>query len=123
MTVNFIDSAGVFQGGVILPGFRLIARALSAGTDLLPTVDTSFHTTTPPHVSGKSTEEAIRSGLFWGGVGAIRELIGRVSAELDSPPQLYVTGGDAKLLVKFLSPDAVFVPDLVLQGIALAAAE
>jgi type III pantothenate kinase len=123
LTVNLVDSDGVFQGGVILPGFHLIARALAAGTDLLPAVDTSFHASPPPQVIGKSTEEAIRSGLFWGGVGAIRELVGRLNADLASSPQLFVTGGDANLLVKFLSADAVFISDLVLQGIALASAK
>ena len=39
ITVDVVSAAGAFEGGVILPGFRLTARALSEGTDLLPEVD------------------------------------------------------------------------------------
>ena len=65
-TVDAVSADGVFRGGVILPGFRMIARALAADTDLLPLVETSFLGAPPPAI-GKSTEGAIRSGLFWGG--------------------------------------------------------
>ncbi|MEO8496429.1 MAG: type III pantothenate kinase, partial [Planctomycetota bacterium] len=98
---------------------RLSARALAEGTDLLPNVDATFRTEAPP-VIGKSTTAAIRSGLFWGGVGAIRELVARTSAELQTSPQLFVTGGDAERVTGYLAADAQFVSDLVLRGIVLA---
>lgn len=120
ITVDLVDAAGTFQGGAILPGFRLVARALAAGTDALPEADSLFASTAPPTV-GKATEEAIRSGLFWGGVGAINELVRRMSAELDEKPQVFVAGGDAELVAEHLAAEAVFVADLVLQGILLAA--
>jgi len=119
ITVDLIDVEGVFQGGVILPGFRLSARALADGTDLLPIVDATFRTEAP-RVIGKSTTAAIRSGLFWGGVGAIRELVARTAAELQTSPQIFVTGGDAERLTSYLAADAQFVSDLVLRGIVLS---
>ncbi|MDA1054963.1 MAG: type III pantothenate kinase [Planctomycetota bacterium] len=119
ITVDLVDADGVFQGGVILPGFRLSARALADGTDLLPNVDATFPAEAP-RVIGKSTTEAIRSGLFWGGVGAIRELVSRTVAELQTSPQIFVTGGDAERLTGYLANDAQFVSDLVLRGIVLA---
>lgn len=118
ITVDLVDAEGVFQGGVILPGFRLSAKALADGTDLLPNVDSTFRRE-PPQVIGKSTTAAIRSGLFWGGVGAIRELVARTAAELHAAPQIFVTGGDAERLTDFLADDAQFVSDLVLRGIVL----
>jgi type III pantothenate kinase len=119
ITVDLVDADGVFQGGVILPGFRLSARALADGTDLLPNVDATFRSDAP-QVIGKSTTAAIRSGLFWGGVGAIRELVSRTAAELQTAPQLFVTGGDAERVTNYLADDAQFVSDLVLRGIVLA---
>lgn len=119
ITVDLVDADGVFQGGVILPGFRLSARALADGTDLLPNVDASFRTEAPA-VIGKSTDAAIRSGLFWGGVGAIRELVARTASEIQTEPQIFVTGGDAERLTGYLADDAQFVSDLVLRGIVLA---
>ncbi|MBP89515.1 MAG: type III pantothenate kinase [Planctomycetaceae bacterium] len=120
ITVDLVDASGVFQGGAILPGFRLVARALASGTDQLPEADSLFASQAPT-VVGKSTVDAIRSGLFWGGVGAINELVRRTTKELSTNPQLFVAGGDTGLLAEHLSGDAVFEPDLVLHGILLAA--
>jgi type III pantothenate kinase len=116
ITVNLVTSDGVFRGGVILPGFKLTARALAEGTDLLPLVPPD--PTTEPPVIGRSTDAAIRSGLYWGNVGAVRELVQRVSEGLAIPPQVSVTGGDAQRLAGYITADARFVPDLVLLGIA-----
>lgn len=119
ITVDVVDAQGVFQGGVILPGFRLSARALSDGTDVLPVVDATFPCDAPELI-GKSTTEAIRSGLFWGGIGAIRELVARTTIELQTSPQVFVTGGDAERIANHLALDAEFVSDLVLCGIVLS---
>ncbi len=119
ITVDVVSAAGAFEGGVILPGFRLTARALSEGTDLLPEVDYD-PASAPPPVVGKSTMAAIRSGLFWGQVGAVCELVRRMSDQLDAVPQVFVAGGDAERLAGFL-PQAQVVAELVLAGIALSA--
>ncbi|MGE0759890.1 MAG: type III pantothenate kinase [Pirellulaceae bacterium] len=119
ITVNLITPDGVFRGGVILPGFKLTARALAEGTDQLPLIAADV-TGTPPPVIGRSTEAAIRSGLFWGNVGAVRELVTRVARELPRAPQIFVTGGDAQRLAGCIAPDAQFVPDLVLLGVLLS---
>jgi type III pantothenate kinase len=117
VTVDLVSPDGAFEGGVILPGFRMSARALS-GADQLPEVllQTSND---PPAVLGKSTEAAIRSGLFWGTVGAVREIIERF-AETHRRPHVFVTGGDLQRLAPLVSADAQFVPNLVLAGIAIS---
>src|SRR5205814_3927690 len=78
ITVDLVSADGAFEGGVILPGFRLTAEALAAGTNQLP-LATFTGQDQPPPVVGKHTEGAIRSGLFWGAVGAVREVIERMS--------------------------------------------
>ncbi len=118
ITVDVVSADGAFEGGVILPGFRLIAKALAEGTDLLPEV-TYDPGAAPPPVVGKSTVAAIRSGLFWGQIGAVRELVHRIAAEQACTPQVFVAGGDAERLAAFL-PQAQVVPELVLAGIALS---
>jgi type III pantothenate kinase len=120
MTVDLISGDGKFQGGAIVAGFRMQAEALFQKAELLPLA----HLTTesePPSVIGKNTEQAIRSGLFWGAVGAARELIGRMSDGLTPAPQVFVTGGDLKRLAPLVSGQARFVPNMVLAGIAIAA--
>ena len=122
LTVDLVSARGAFVGGAILPGIATSARALHAFTDLLPLVEVSE----PPPALGKSSIEAIRSGLYWGAVGGVRELIGQLS---EDPPvaQIFLTGGAGPLFAGVLTaesePPPQFVPHLTLAGIALAAAE
>jgi type III pantothenate kinase len=118
ITVDLVSADGAFEGGVILPGFGLIAHALARGTDRLPLVDDSRFERPPP-VIGKSTEAAIRSGLFWGNVGAVREIVARMTDQLGVPPQIFVVGGDARVLASCLASDVLQVRDLILSGIAV----
>lgn len=120
ITVDLVSADGAFEGGVILPGFRLTAQALAAGTNQLPLASFTGQDQPPP-VVGKNTDGAIRSGLFWGAVGAVREVIERMSAGLSEQPHVFVTGGDLRHLAPLVSPHSQFVPNMVLSGIAIAA--
>ena len=119
ITVDLVTAAGAFSGGVILPGFRLSAEALSSGTDLLP-LALLEPSADPPPVLGKNTQAAIKSGLFWGAVGAVREIATRMTAGLAQPPQIFVTGGDLRQLAQHLGGGAKFVSNMVLCGIAIS---
>ncbi len=119
ITVDLVNPAGEFRGGSILPGMRLVSRALAANTDQLPRVDPLFQNSLPDPI-GISTEGAIRSGLFWGSVGAVRELVARIGAATEGSPQLFFTGGDAEQLAPLIAKDGVFIKDLVLGGILAA---
>jgi type III pantothenate kinase len=116
VTINLVAEDGGFEGGAILPGFRMGALAL-ASADQLP--DVLLSPQEPPAVLGRNTEAAIRSGLFWGAVGAVREIIERYGEE-HRRLQVFVTGGDLQRLAPLVSADAQFVPHLVLAGIAVA---
>lgn len=118
ITVDLVSAEGAFEGGVILPGFGMVAEALVRGTDQLPLVDSTLDK--PPPVVGKSTVAAIRSGMFWGNVGAVRELVRRIGEELHATPQVFIAGGDADRLAPYIAELAQVVPHLVLQGIVLA---
>ncbi len=118
VTINLIDSEGAFCGGAILAGFRMQAEALF-GADLLPLVLLATQSE-PPVVIGTNTEAAIRSGLFWGAVGAVREIVQRIAAQLPEPPQVLITGGDLSRLAPLVGSDTQFVPHMVLAGLALA---
>ena len=118
VTVDVVTSDGVFRGGAILPGIETAAEALADATDALPLVEHSDLSSTPTPI-GKSTEEAIRSGIVWGLVGAVRELISQISAEIPSTPEIYCTGGDGLHLARLIGHEMKFDPNLVLRGIAL----
>ena len=120
ITVDRVDSRGAFRGGAILPGIGLSARALHQFTDLLPLLDMAALAEPPPAL-GASTVEALRSGLYWGAVGGIRELVGRLNELEPVPARLFLSGGAAPAVAGLLSATAMYVPHLTLGGIALAA--
>jgi type III pantothenate kinase len=120
ITVDLVSADGAFLGGAILPGIAMSARALNEFTDLLPLVEMSELGTPPPAV-GQSTEAAVRSGLFWGAVGAIRALVGQTAVETGAEPDVFLTGGAGSAVAALVGPHARYVPHLTLSGIAVAA--
>ncbi|MCC6124978.1 MAG: type III pantothenate kinase [Pirellulales bacterium] len=120
ITVDLLSPDGAFLGGSILPGLAMSARAMHKFTDLLPLIETA-DLANPPPALGTCTEEAMRSGLFWGAVGAIRQLIEELSSYTDAPPEVFLTGGAGATVAKLLGTNTRHVPHLTLAGIALAA--
>lgn len=120
ITVDAVSAEGVFQGGAILPGMEMSARALHLFTDLLPLVEVGNREALPD-VLGTNTVAAIESGLFWGTVGAIRELSRGLAASSPAGADLFLTGGAANLVAAVLGPAARYEPHLTLAGIALTA--
>lgn len=122
ITVDLVSPQGAFQGGAILPGIAMSARALHDYTDLLPLVEMAELVTPPPAV-GKATVPAMRSGLFWGAVGAVRQLVERLcDDDAAAEPDVFLTGGAGPAVAQLVGPTARHVPHLTLAGIALSAA-
>ena len=113
-----ITAQKAYLGGAILPGVRLSVDALSKNTAKLPSVEIIK----TDHVVGRTTIESIQSGVFYGVLGACRELIQKMSNEAFSGNKAVVlaTGGFSSLFDNQNLYDHL-VPDLVLQGIRLAA--
>jgi type III pantothenate kinase len=122
ITVDLVSREGAFLGGVILPGIGMGARALHEFTDLLPWIDVSDLTRHPLPL-GKATVPAMRSGLFWGAVGAIRQLIELLTKEVSGEPEVFLSGGAAPMVGEVLNQPIRHVPHLTLAGIALTAME
>lgn len=100
VTVDVLDTAGVFQGGAIFLGLRLMAVALHQYTARLPLVEVREAL---PAVPGKNTETAIQLGLHDAVVGGILHLIHRY--QMRYPVHcVWLTGGDAALLRPALAP-------------------
>ncbi len=120
ITVDLVSAAGEFLGGAILPGIEMSARALYQFTDLLPLVPTS-DLSSPPPALGDSTVVAMQSGLFWGTVGAVRELIEQLGKAAGGEPQVFLTGGAGRAVADLLGGRTHYAPNLTLAGIALVA--
>ncbi len=122
LTVNSISAEGIFLGGAILPGLEASLRALAGQTEQLPLIELNLNLSEGgPIPIGHDTEMAIRAGVYWGLVGAARELIHQATESLQSRPQILVTGGFGPWLARELGQGAEYVEHLVLGGIAITA--
>ncbi|MEO8402638.1 MAG: type III pantothenate kinase [Gammaproteobacteria bacterium] len=103
-----------YLGGTILPGMRLGMESLKSNTAKLMAVDIEI----PVSYIGRTTRESIQAGLFYGQLGALKEIIAGFKQEIfkDEPVLLIGTGGFAQLY-KDKSLFDVILPDLVLQGL------
>lgn len=140
ITVNVLDAAGIFRGGAIGPGLRLMARGLHHFTARLPLIDPEPLHHCPPDFPAGTTRDAILCGLWAAAAGGVRELLravaragpsaadglGDPAADPNSsgrpPPELFVTGGDGPVLARALADlGPSLVPTLTLEGVCIAA--
>jgi type III pantothenate kinase len=129
-TVDLIAGDGAFEGGAILPGLELGSRSLHQYTALLPLVPVEELADPTLPAIGKNTPAAIRSGLLYGQVGAVKEIIARLSSALTAAgrsrlsnsgvqPLIVVTGGNGPLLAAHLGKGIREERELPLRGLAL----
>lgn len=116
-TFCVVNKKKEYLGGIILPGLRISMQALSLQTAKLPIVEIK----PPSELVGKTTVEAIQSGLYYGHLATIREVSRSIEKEYlnSEKPVLIGTGGFVRLFEKEKLFDAI-IPDLVLMGLAEA---
>lgn len=114
-TVNAISAHGEFLGGAIAPGLATAHDALVARAAKLPPIPLAL----PDHAIGRTTPEAMQSGLVLGYVGLVEGLIRRVQEEL-GPAPVVATGGLAATMARAAPLIGHVEPHLTLHGICLA---
>lgn len=117
VTVDFVDGAGVFQGGAILPGAQLMLRSLHEHTAALPQVKSARP---GPGFIAKDTQQAMLHGTVYGLRGAVRALVERYAEAYEAYPPVIATGTDAALLFEDDGLIEQIVPDLTLRGVEVA---
>ncbi len=117
-TFDVVTAGGDYLGGAILPGVGISVETLAGRTAKLPSVEIMRPTT----ALGRSTSESIQAGIYYGHVGAIRQLVGELTREAfaGERPTVIGTGGFSRLLEAEKLFDEV-VPELVLLGLKHAA--
>ncbi len=115
ITVDLVDGAGTFHGGAIGPGAQLMLRSMYEHTAQLP--DIEF--TAPVEPIGHSTVEAMRSAVFYGLRGMVRELVEQFAEIIGTYPMVIATGGNSEILFRDYDLVDRVAPDLTLMGIGV----
>lgn len=116
-TFDIITHDGIYMGGVIIPGIHIAMKALNDHTAKLPPVNIIK----PESIIGQTTVANIQAGLYYGHLGAMREILKVILEEqfLDQEVVIIGTGGFAVLFEKE-NIFNVIIPDLVLQGLRVS---
>ena len=93
-TFDVVTADAKYVGGVIAPGLTISAEALFARAARLPRVDIKR----PPHVIGTNTVVNMQSGIFFGYLGLVDGILGRMRGEVEGLKTIIATGGLAPLL-------------------------
>lgn len=121
-TFDCVSARGEYLGGVIAPGLRISAEALFRRASKLPRVTIER----PRRVIGRNTIHSMQSGLFYGYVGLVDGVVGRLVEEYDerakeevAAPQVIATGGLAAVIAEGSETIDAVDDDLTLTGLQL----
>ena len=116
-TFDLVDASGAYKGGIIAPGINLSLDALVSAAAKLPRI--AIEAPAGNSVIGRTTQDQMLIGIYWGYVAMIEGLAERIKQELDRPVKVIATGGLATLFDKHTSAFDAIEPDLTIQGLSL----
>jgi len=120
ITADFVTADGLHQGGYIVPGLRLMKKAVLGDTRQISMtggpLENRIHW-------GKNTDEAVNFGIFRMAVKFLESIFTEIK-HIDTNCRFYITGGDADQIKRMLRVaeglDVVWSADLVFDGLAVA---
>ena len=116
ITYDVVSDSGEYLGGIITPGAEISIDALYERAAKLPKVELAE----PRSLIGKSTVDAIRSGIVYGFAAQVEGIVTRLRRELGAATTVIATGGLAGLFVPFIRETIDDVDDLLtLTGLRL----
>lgn len=116
ITVDALTHDGVHIGGTIMPGVRLMRRALGEGTARIGnvgggTVDLAIH----------NTASAVATGTMLGAAAAVDRIVADYAERLRPDARRLLCGGEGELIAQYTRTEFEHVPDLVLRGLCIVA--
>lgn len=93
-TFDYVNGKGEYCGGAIAPGLMISMEALFQKASKLPWVEI----VKPPVVIAKNTVNSMQAGIYYGYVGLVDEIVGRMKRESRENPKVIATGGLASLV-------------------------
>jgi len=123
ITIDALTADGEHLGGLIVPGIVMMHEAL---TKNLPGIPSSLPADTVAGdacLLGRSTAQGIELGALHAAAGLMERVAASLDAQLGTGLRRLITGGAAPGVLPLLPADYEHVPDLVLEGLALIAAD
>lgn len=114
-TFDAISSNGEYLGGAIAPGMQIAAEALSLKTAKLPRIEIKK----PNKAIGRTTVASMQSGIYYGYIGLVSGIIGKMKKELGEETKIISTGGSASLIQREIKSIDFYEPYLVLEGLRI----
>jgi type III pantothenate kinase len=117
-TFDVVDYSGAYKGGIIAPGINLSLDALVTAAARLPRIALEAPKGNLS-VIGRTTEEQMHIGIYWGYVAMMEGLVARLKAEIGRPVKVIATGGLATLFDRHTAIFDGIEGDLTIQGLAM----
>jgi len=114
LTIDLVAADGRHEGGYIIPGAQLMERALLRDTGRVRFDEDVVFDLAP----GTSTAAAVRHGVALAQAGAVALALQRAGAPR---PHLLFAGGAGQVLRELLGQGGEYAPDLVFEGLEVAA--
>jgi type III pantothenate kinase len=98
-SINYdvVSGGGEYLGGAIAPGVQISMDALTQRASKLVKVEIDA----PAAAIGRSTQQALRSGIVYGFAGQVDGIVGRIREELGDEATAIATGGLATAIAPF----------------------
>ncbi|MDO5026212.1 MAG: type III pantothenate kinase [Tissierellia bacterium] len=118
ISFDVVSKDGEYLGGAIAPGIGISSEALFSRTSKLPRVELEE----PKNVIGKNTVEAIQSGVVYGFIGLVDNIISNILSEMrldQKDIKIIATGGYAQLIATKSKYVEEYDYDITLQGMKM----
>lgn len=110
-----VDENGDYLGGAIAPGIGISTEALFQRAAKLPRIELAK----PRTVICRNTITSMQSGIIFGFVGQVDEIVRRMQEELGNRASVVATGGLANLIAQESKAIKVVEPFLTLEGLRI----
>jgi len=114
-TFDHISERGEYLGGIISPGIMISIEALFYHASKLPRIEVAK----PRQIIGKTTINAMQSGIYYGYIGLVDGIVNRIKSEVGSKIKVIATGGLADLIAAESTTIETVEPSLTLEGLRL----
>jgi len=102
-----------YKGGIIAPGVNLSLKTLVEKAKLIPNTEL----TKIKNIIGKNTQNAVRSGFYWGYQGLIQNIINIIEKKTKKKFKIIFTGGLSHLYRNTLKKKITVDKDLTVKGL------